>query len=88
MAFHLIVALWRNKTMRKTISTDNYLIIDLALQDDISFEDIRRQTGLSQNDVVRLMRTSLRPASFRAWRKRVQGRKSKHRKLGRLSALP
>jgi uncharacterized protein (TIGR03643 family) len=55
-------------------------IIGMAWADDVSFEDIKRKTGLSEADVIRLMRTELKPSSFRLWRKRVSGRLSKHAK--------
>ena len=53
-------------------------IIELAWSDDVSFDSIKAQTGLSENDVIRLMRKRLKPSSFKLWRKRVSGRRSKH----------
>lgn len=56
-------------------------VIGMAWADDVPFEDIRKKMGLSESDVITIMRSHLKPSSFRLWRKRVSGRKTKHRKL-------
>ena len=56
-------------------------IIYLAWQDRITFEEIKKETGLSEPEVIKVMRKSLKPSSFRLWRKRVSGRTTKHQKL-------
>jgi len=56
-------------------------IIFLAWQDRITFEEIKKETGLSEAEVIKVMRRSLKPSSFRLWRKRVSGRTTKHQKL-------
>ena len=53
-------------------------LIALAWADDASFDAIEAATGLAEKDVIALMRRELKPASFRAWRKRVSGRATKH----------
>lgn len=53
--------------------------IALAWSDRVSFEEIRKETGLAETEVISLMRRELKPASFRRWRKRVSGRGTKHR---------
>jgi uncharacterized protein (TIGR03643 family) len=53
-------------------------VIQMAWADDIPFEAIALQFGLSEAGVIRLMRRHLKPASFRLWRKRVSGRATKH----------
>lgn len=66
-------------------------VIEMAWQDEVSFEAIELQYGLSEAAVIALMRRSLRPSSFRLWRQRVTGRSSKHAVLHRptrRSALP
>ena len=55
--------------------------IALAWADDVSFEAIKEKLGLSESEIIRLMRSSLKPSSFRLWRKRVSGRKAKHKML-------
>lgn len=54
-------------------------VIEMAWADEIAFEAIALQFGLSEAGVIRLMRRHLKPSSFRLWRKRVTGRASKHR---------
>jgi uncharacterized protein (TIGR03643 family) len=47
-------------------------IIEMALSDQISFEDIRALHGLGPDEVKTLMRSRLKTGSYRAWRKRVR----------------
>ena len=47
-------------------------IIALALSDHVSFEAIEHVYGLDNNQVKALMRSQLKPRSYRAWRKRVR----------------
>ena len=57
-------------------------IIEKAWQDEVSFDAIEATTGLCEAEVITLMRRELKPSSFRMWRKRVTGRKTKHGKRG------
>jgi len=54
-------------------------VIWAAWADRVSFEAIEERTGFAEEDVIRLMRRRLKPASFRHWRARVSGRATKHR---------
>lgn len=56
-------------------------IIEMAWEDRTPFEAIEFQFGLSESDVIALMRRELKAKSFKRWRKRVQGRATKHRHL-------
>jgi uncharacterized protein (TIGR03643 family) len=56
-------------------------VIEMAWEDRTPFEAIEALYGLPEKDVIKVMRRSLKPASFRLWRKRVSGRKTKHRAL-------
>lgn len=56
-------------------------IIEMAWEDRTPFEAITYQFGLAEDDVISLMRNELKPGSFKRWRKRVQGRSTKHIKL-------
>lgn len=47
-------------------------IIAMALSDHISFDHITNEYGLSEKNVKALMRHTLKPGSYRAWRKRVR----------------
>lgn len=60
---------------------DTDRIIEMAWEDRTPFEAIELQFGLPEKDVILLMRRQLKPASFRRWRKRVQGRSTKHSAL-------
>ena len=55
-------------------------VIEKAWLDDVSFDTIEATTGLSEPEVIALMRREMKPSSFRMWRKRVSGRKTKHLK--------
>jgi uncharacterized protein (TIGR03643 family) len=61
-----------------TTTTSISEIIALAWADDVSFDKIKRDTGLAERDVIRVMRSNLKPGSFKVWRARVSGRKTKH----------
>jgi uncharacterized protein (TIGR03643 family) len=50
----------------------------MAWEDRTSFEAIQYQFGLSEKEVIELMRKEMKQSSFRMWRKRVSGRKTKH----------
>lgn len=54
-------------------------VIEMAWEDRTPFEAIEFQFGLSEQEVINLMRRQLKPSSWRLWRKRVQGRATKHR---------
>lgn len=53
-------------------------IVAMAWDDETSFDDIKIQSGLSESEVIKIMRGHMQPSSFRMWRKRVSGRASKH----------
>ena len=63
-------------------------IIKLAWSDKISFEEINRIHGLTESEVIKLMRRNLKSRSFKLWRKRVSGRTRKHEKKRQLSEKP
>ena len=47
-------------------------VIEMALSDHTSFQQIEALYGLKESDVKRLMRKNLKPGSYRAWRRRVR----------------
>ena len=55
-------------------------IIEMAWEDRTPFEAIRLQYNLSEKNVIQLMRREMKESSFKMWRKRVSGRKTKHEK--------
>lgn len=66
------------------IHIDVSAVIAAAWADHVSFEKIKKDTGLSESEVIVLMRKNLKPRSFALWRQRVSGRKSKHEKKQKL----
>jgi uncharacterized protein (TIGR03643 family) len=56
-------------------------IIEMAWEDRTTFDAILLQFGLKEQEVIDLMRTEMKASSFKMWRQRVQGRKTKHEKL-------
>ena len=53
-------------------------IIEMAWEDRTPFKAIEFQFGLKENGVRRIMRNNMKASSFRMWRERVKGRKTKH----------
>jgi|TARA_B110000967_G_scaffold155180_1_gene159963 uncharacterized protein (TIGR03643 family) len=53
-------------------------IIEMAWEDRTSFDVIELQFGIKENDVRKIMRSNLKESSFKLWRERVKGRKTKH----------
>jgi uncharacterized protein (TIGR03643 family) len=54
-------------------------VIEMAWEDRTPFDAITAQFGLSEQEVITLMRREMKASSFRMWRERVQGRGTKHR---------
>lgn len=68
--------------MDKTLSlADISRIIEMAWEDRTPFEAIFRLYGLSEKQVIKLMQREMKAGSFRLWRQRVSGRKTKHQAL-------
>jgi uncharacterized protein (TIGR03643 family) len=55
-------------------------VLEMAWEDRTPFEAIELQFGLREPQVIALMRREMKASSFRMWRKRVTGRKTKHLK--------
>ena len=56
-------------------------IIEMAWEDRTPFEAIKNQFGFDESEVIKLMRNNLKKSSFKLWRKRVNGRTTKHQKV-------
>ena len=54
-------------------------IIEMAWEDRTPFKAIEIQFNLKEKQVIALMRREMKSSSFKMWRQRVSGRKSKHR---------
>ena len=55
-------------------------VIWAAWADRITFEEIKKKTGMTESEVIKVMRRTLKPNSFKLWRKRVRTKSLKHRK--------
>jgi len=63
----------------KTLSeSDISRLIEMAWEDRTPFDAIEKLFGLSESQVILLMRHQLKRGSFELWRKRVTGRATKH----------
>ena len=56
-------------------------VIRMAWEDRTTFDEMHKTTGLTEAEVIKLMRRCLKASSFRMWRKRVSGRVTKHGKM-------
>jgi len=71
----------KGHNMKKIDEQDLSRIIEMAWEDRTPFEAIEREYGLRESEVIRLMRYNLKSSSFKLWRKRMAGRKTKHQQL-------
>lgn len=55
-------------------------IIEMAWEDRTPFEAITFQFSISEQETIEIMRSEMKPSSFKMWRERVQGRTTKHAK--------
>ncbi len=53
-------------------------VIEMAWEDRTPFGAIEHSYGLNEAGVIKLMRQTLKPSSFRLWRQRVSNRATKH----------
>lgn len=70
--------------MRQEIITlldrDYDRIIEMAWEDRTPFDAISFQFNLTESQVIKLKRNTLKPSSFKLWRQRVNsGKSQKHR---------
>lgn len=73
--------IFKIRKLLKLTSINIDRVIEMAWEDRTPFEAIKHQFQLTEQDVITLMRRELKPSSFKLWRKRVQGRKTKHKYL-------
>ena len=63
-----------NLNMKKPPTLESYEIseiIEMALSDHVSFNQIQKQYGLRENEVKKIMKTNLKAGSYKAWRQRI-----------------
>lgn len=56
-------------------------IIEMAWEDRTPFDAIESQFGVTESEVIKIMRSEMKESSFKMWRARVQGRSTKHRAI-------
>ena len=56
-------------------------LIEMCWEDRTPFDAIEYQFGLTEDEAIKIMRNNLKSKSFKVWRKRVSGRKTKHMRL-------
>ena len=67
--------------MKKFTTEQLDRIIQMVWEDRTPFEAIESQFQINQDNVIKIMRSSLKEKSFKIWRARTKGRKTKHRNL-------
>ena len=58
--------------MKKFSESEKSEIIELALSDHTTFDNIKSIYGIGEKDVKKLMRENLKSRSYKSWRKRVR----------------
>lgn len=54
-------------------------LIEMAWKDRITFDEIKEELNLTENQVKNIMRSLISQKGYKRWRKRVQGRVTKHK---------
>ena len=72
------------KNPEPNLNSPNW-VLWAAWADRITFEEIKKKTGKSESEVTKIMRKSLKPSSFKLWRKRAKNQSIKHRKKFEIS---
>jgi TIGR03643 family protein len=72
------------KNPEPNLNSPNW-VLWAAWADRITFEEIKKKTGKSESDVIKIMRKFLKPSSFKLWRKRAKNQSIKHRKKFEIS---
>ena len=73
-SYHLAMSIPKHTLTESEVSR----VVEMAWEDRTPFEAIEFQFGLSEPQVIALMRQQMKASSFKLWRKRVSGRKTKH----------
>ena len=76
----------KNQGKHKLSEEEIDRVISMAWEDRTPFEAIKAQFDISESQVISIMRRQLKSRSWKRWRERVQGRKTKHARL-RLSKV-
>ena len=68
----------RSRLFKAIMEQDISRIIEMAWEDRTPFDAIKKQFGLNEDALKKLMRKNMKSSSYHLWRKRVYGRKTKH----------
>lgn len=68
------------KKLKELSEIDKNRIIEMAWEDRTPFDAILSQFDITEKETITLMRREMKLSSFKMWRKRVQGRSTKHSK--------
>jgi uncharacterized protein (TIGR03643 family) len=74
-------ALPARATAASLTDADVSRIVEMAWEDRTPFEAIEAQFGLTESQVIALMRGHMKKSSFQMWRQRMSGRATKHAAL-------
>jgi uncharacterized protein (TIGR03643 family) len=66
------------QTSKSLSEADLSRVVEMAWEDRTPFDAIEQNFGLSEPQVIAVMRKELKRSSFNLWRKRVTGRATKH----------
>jgi uncharacterized protein (TIGR03643 family) len=78
LQFYFFLKTMKLMKQKDLLGSDISRIIEMAWEDRTPFEAILEQYKLSEPQVIKIMRSHMKASSFRMWRKRVSGRKTKH----------
>jgi len=67
-------------SLKELAQTDIDRIVEMAWEDRTSFDIIFQQFGVTESEVIKIMRAVMKRSSFLMWRERVSGRQTKHAK--------
>lgn len=70
-----------SKVEKKLSDGEISRIVEMAWEDRTPFDAIESQFQVSEDQVIKLMRGNITARSFKRWRERVTGRKTKHTSL-------
>jgi len=79
-SFHKEIIGMDKQTLKTLTAVDIDRIVEMAWEDRTTFDTIYEQFGISEPEVIKIMRKSMKRSSFLMWRERVSGRKTKHAK--------
>lgn len=73
-------SLMKSSPAKQTLSEEDVNhVIRMAWEDRTTFDEIRKRFNLTPGEVIKLMRKEMKPSSFKMWRERTTGRKTKHK---------